>query len=95
MAQLLGLSQEQVAHIRPFFGQKRDGKRVDDRKVLSGITHDGTRKGSAPSGCLCCRWPPHPPYNRSRRWSDKEVFDLIFSELSAVSPQQGGNLNPA
>ena len=61
MAQLFWLSQEQVAHIRPFFGQKRDVKRVDDRKVLSSITHDGTRKGSAPSGCLCCRWPPQSP----------------------------------
>ena len=24
-----------------------------------------------------------PPYNRCRRWSDKGVFDRIFSELSA------------
>ncbi len=37
MAQLLGLSKEQVAHIRLLFPKERDGKRVDDRKVLSGI----------------------------------------------------------
>ena len=38
MTQLLGLSKEQVAHIRPLFS--RNGmKRVDDRKVLSGIIH--------------------------------------------------------
>ncbi len=39
MAQLLGLSTEQVACIRPLFPKERGGKRVDDRKVLSGIIH--------------------------------------------------------
>ncbi len=37
MAQLLGLSAEQVARIRPLFPKKRDGKRVDDRKVLRNL----------------------------------------------------------
>ncbi len=37
MAQLLGLSAEQVACIRPLFPKERGGKRVDDRKVLRGI----------------------------------------------------------
>ena len=37
MAQLFWLSQEQVARIRPFFPKERDVKRMDDRKVLSGI----------------------------------------------------------
>ena len=37
MAQLFGLSTEQVARIRPLFPKERGGKRVDDRKVLSGI----------------------------------------------------------
>ena len=37
MAQLFWLSQEQVARIRPFLSRERGGKRVDDRKVLSGI----------------------------------------------------------
>ena len=44
MAQLLGLSQEQVARICPLFPKERGVKRVDDRKVLSGIIH-GTRRG--------------------------------------------------
>ena len=35
MAQLFGLSAEQVARIRPLFPKERDVKRVDDRKVLS------------------------------------------------------------
>ncbi len=39
MAQLLGLSAEQTDGIRPLFPKERGGKRVDDRKVLSGIIH--------------------------------------------------------
>ncbi len=37
MAQLFGLSAEQVDGIRPFFPKERGVKRVDDRKMLSGI----------------------------------------------------------
>ncbi len=39
MAQLFGLSTEQVDRIRPLFPKERCVKRVDDRKVLSGIIH--------------------------------------------------------
>ena len=53
MAQLLGLSAEQVdGGIRPLFPKERGGKRVDDRKVLCSIIH-GTRSslrwGDAPA----------------------------------------------
>ncbi len=44
MAQLFGLSTEQVAGIRPLFPKERGGKRVGERKVLSGIL-DVTRSG--------------------------------------------------
>ena len=37
MAQLFELRAEQVARIRPLFPKERDGKRVDDRKVSSGL----------------------------------------------------------
>ncbi len=37
MAQLLGLSTEQVDGISPLFPKEHGVKRVDDRKVLSGI----------------------------------------------------------
>ncbi len=37
LAQLLGHSAEQVDGIRPLFSKERDVKRVDNRKVLSGI----------------------------------------------------------
>ncbi len=57
-------------------------KRVEDRKVLSGIIHviqKGRRWVDAPAA-----YGPHKTlYNRCRRWRDKGVFGLIFSELSA------------
>ncbi len=37
MAQLLGLRAEQVARICPLLPKERGVRRVDDRKVLSGI----------------------------------------------------------
>ena len=52
MAQLLGISAEQVDHIRPLFPKERVGKRVDDRKVLSSSIHviqKGLRWGDAPA----------------------------------------------
>ena len=82
MAQLFWLSAEQVDRIRPFFPKERGVKRVDDCKVLSGIIpviQKGLRWVDAPAA-----YGPHKTlYNRFRRWSDKGVFDLIFSELSA------------
>ncbi len=67
MAQLLGLSTEQVARIRPLFPKEAGGKRVDDRKVLRGII-PVLQKGLA-------GWMPRPAHgphktlsNRCRRW---------------------------
>ena len=67
VAQLLGLSAEQVDGIRPLFPKERGGKRVDDRKVLSGIIHvlqKRLRWVDAPTA-----YGPHKIlYNRCRRW---------------------------
>ena len=60
MAQLLELSVEQVDGIRPFFPKERGGKRVDDRKMLSGIIpamQKGLRWVDAPGG----PWSPQNP----------------------------------
>ena len=60
MAQLLGLSQEQVARICPLFPKERGVKRVDDRKVFSGIiTCDPEQP--VPGACPYCRWTPQTP----------------------------------
>ncbi len=52
MAQLFGLSGEKVDGIRPLFPKERGVKRVDARKVLSGIIHviqKGLRRVDAPA----------------------------------------------
>ncbi len=78
MAQLFGLSAEQVDGIRPLFPKERSGKRVDDRKVLSGIIHV-TQKG--------LRWvdapAPTKPSTTVAAAGETRGGDLIFSELSA------------
>ena len=75
MAQLLGLSAEQVARIRPLISQGRDS--------------EGAALGDAPAA------DGPTLYNRCRRWWDKGVFDLIFSELSASdAPEPPGAPEP-
>ncbi len=67
MAQLFGLSKEQVVRIRPFFPKERGGKRADDRKVLCSIIHgnrSSLRWGDAPADD-----GPHTTLdNRCHRW---------------------------
>ena len=75
------LSEEQLERIKLFFPKSRGVSRVDDRKVLSGIIYvqrHGLRWVDAPAAC----GPYKTLYNRSRRWSEKGVFQLIFSELA-------------
>ena len=60
MAQLLGLSAEQVDRIRPLFPKERGVKQGEDRKVLSGIIpviQKGLRWVDAPGR----RWSPQNP----------------------------------
>ncbi len=60
MAQLLGLSAEQLGRIRPLFPKERGVKRVEDRKVLSGIITCHS-EGAALGGCPGRLWPPQNP----------------------------------
>ncbi len=86
MAWLFGLSQGQVAGIRPLLPKERVVKRVDDRKVLSGIFYVTRRD--------LCGWMPRRPmaptilYNCCRRSSDKDIFDLTFSGLPPSDPSE-------
>ncbi len=67
MAQLLGLSADQVDRIRPLFPKERGGKRVDARKVLRGmipVTRSGLRWVDAPAAY----GPRKTLDNRCRRW---------------------------
>ena len=67
----------------PLSDQERGVKRVDARKVGRGsihLTRSGLPWGDAPG---LADGPHKTLYNRCRPCSDKGVFDLIFSEVSA------------
>ena len=61
------LSAEQVARICPLFPKERGCKRVDDRKVLSGIIH-ALQKGLRWVDALAAYGPHKTLYSCCRRW---------------------------
>ena len=76
-----------VSHMRrisPFFPVSRGLRRVDDRRVISGIVYvirHGLQWKDAPRG-----YGPHKTlYNRFVRWSRLGVFDRIFAALVAAA----------
>ncbi len=83
------LNEAQINHIRPYFPSCRGVERVDDRRVISGIIHvlkRGLQWRDAPR-----EYGPHKTlYNRFIRWSEKGVFQKIFTELVAMEgiPEQ-------
>ena len=80
---LFWLTNEQWDKIHPLLPTDvRGKKRVDDRRVISGILH------VLKSGCRWCDCPPEygPPttiYNRFVRWARRGVWEKLFRELSA------------
>jgi transposase len=81
-ADLFWLSDEQFGKIAPLLPTDTRGKkRVDDRRVISGVVH------VLKSGC---RWIDAPPeygprktlYNRFVRWADKGVWVRLFETLA-------------
>lgn len=89
MAHEFWLSDKQWAAIEPCLPRNQPGaRRVDDRRVLSGIIHV-LRSG--------CRWwrdcpPVYGPYttvyNRWNRWSGRRVWQKLFEALRWVSPYE-------
>lgn len=81
MSDLPMLSASKMRALRPHFPKPRGLKRVDDRRVLSGIIYvirHGLQWKDAPSG-----YGPHKTlYNRFIRWSRLGVFARIFSVLT-------------
>ena len=80
---LFWLSDEQWGRMAPLLPTDvRGKKRVDDRKVISGILH--VLK-------IGCRWcdlsseygPPTTVYNRFVRWAKRGVWERIFNTLAA------------
>ena len=79
------LTEEQMRRLCPYFPRSRGKPRVDDRRVLSGITfinRNGLRWCDAPADY----GPPKTLYNRWKRWSDMGVFARIMTGLAAEAP---------
>ena len=69
MADLFWLSDEQWGVLEPFMPTNRPGaRRVDDRRVLSGIVHVLT-SGCRWRDCPAAYGPRTTVYNRFNRWS--------------------------
>ena len=83
------LSQDQINRIHPYFPACRGVPREDDRRIISGIIHvikRGLQWRDAP-----VEYGPHKTlYNRFIRWSEKGIFQKIFTELVAMEdiPEQ-------
>ena len=77
------LSDEQWALIKPHLPYRAAGRRrEDDRRIISGIIHvlqSGCRWRDCPS-----EYGPYTTvYNRYNRWSQKGVWQYLFSTLTA------------
>ncbi len=82
MSDLIWLTQAQMRRIEPYFPLSHGVARVDDRRIVSGIIfviRNGLRWRDAPRDY----GPRKTIYNRFVRWSRMDVFNRIFSELSA------------
>ena len=83
MANEFWLNDRQWSAIEPLLPRNQSGaRRVDDRRVISGILH------VLKSGCRWCDCPPEygPPttiYNRFVRWAERGVWERLFRELAA------------
>lgn len=83
MSDLYWLRESQFEKIKPLLPNKMRGvKRVDDRRVLSGIIHV-IKRGLQWSDCPSAYGPAKTIYNRYVRWSEKGVFAHLFSTLVA------------
>lgn len=79
------LSDRAWAAIEPLLPQNQPGaRRVDDRRVISGIIFV-LRSGCRWKDCPAVYGPPTTIYNRFNRWSWKGLWARIFAELVALA----------
>ncbi len=77
------LSDQAWAAIEPLLPKNQPGaRRVDDRRVISGIVHV-LRSGCRWQDCPAVYGPSTTVYNRFNRWSRKGLWTRIFTALSA------------
>lgn len=84
MSRLFWLNQEQWVAIEPFMPKNQPGaRRVDDRRVISGIIHvlkAGCRWADCPQD-----YGPHTTiFNRFNRWSRKRFWNGMLEALAAA-----------
>jgi transposase len=86
---LTWLSDEEWSRIEPLLPQGRCGaRRVDDRRVISGIVHM-LRIGARWRDCPAEYGPPTTIYNRFHRWSRQGVWFAVFEALTGHSGAWG------
>lgn len=84
MADFFWFSDAQWARIEPLLPTDVRGKpRVDDRRVLSGIVH-ALRCGGRWVNCADVYGPKKTLYNRFVRWSERGIWEGIFSALAGA-----------
>ena len=82
---LTWLNDAEWARIEPLLPQGRCGaRRVDDRRVISGIVHM-LRIGARWRDCPAEYGPYTTIYNRFHRWSQQGVWFAVFEALSGHS----------
>lgn len=83
MGTLFWLSDEAWAAIEPHLPQNPPGaRRVDDRRVISGIVHI-LKIGCRWKDCPAAYGPPTTVYNRFNRWSRRKLWSRILDALVA------------
>jgi transposase len=84
MSDFFWFSDAQWARIEPLLPTDVRGmKRVDDRRVLSGIVH-ALKCGGRWADCADVYGPKKTLYNRFVRWAERGVWEGIFSALAGA-----------
>lgn len=83
------MSDSEWRRIEPLLPRGRRGaRRVDDRRVISGIVHM-LRSGARWRDCPAAYGPYTTVYNRFNRWSRQGIWLGIFEALTGHSPVIG------
>ncbi len=86
MAGEFWFSEAQWAVIEPLLPKGQPGaRRVDDRRVLSGIVHV-LRSGCRWRDCPAVYGPPTTVYNRFHRWARRGLWQKLLQGLVAAEP---------
>lgn len=84
MSDFFWFSDAQWARIQPLLPTDVRGmKRVDDRRVLSGIVH-ALKSGGRWADCADVYGPKKTLYNRFVRWAERGVWEGIFGALAGA-----------